>query len=98
MNIYEFIEQGGKVKTASGHEVTICNLNEVSNTEFHIFGSISMAGTKFDCFWNKDGFPHKLPLTHGLNLNPYVEKIVYELVDKDQFRNARHIKEIQTNA
>lgn len=94
MNIYEFIEQGGKVKTSSGHEVIIRNLNEVSNTEFTIFGEVQIANTCFDCFWNKDGLPHKLPLTHGLNLNPYIPRIVFDKVPNEVLRSAKTIEEI----
>ena len=98
MNIYEFIEQGGKVKTSAGHEVMIRNLNEVKNSEFHIFGEVYMAGTKFDCFWNKDGQPHKLPLTHGLNLRPYIPKIIYRSVGKEKFKSAKNMFELLIDA
>lgn len=98
MNILEFVQYSGiQVRTAAGDSVTVNKI--VDADSFPIKGTVHHKGSKvsFECEWTADGFPHKLPLTHGLQLSPYVPKTVYEGVDANKFKNAKSYADLVRN-
>ena len=80
ITILDFINAGGKCITAAGWEFQICYVNK--EKDYPICGYvISPNGTKSLYKWNEDGFPEKLPLTHGLNLIPTVPLTTYHPIN-----------------
>lgn len=94
MNILEFVQYPGtRVKTSAGDVVTITKI--VPTDKFPIKGTIHVRiGVDFDCEWTAEGLPHKLPLTHGLNLNPFLPETTYKRVDKELFKNAKSFADL----
>ena len=94
MNILDFIKYpGAHVRTASGHDVTIDNI--VNKDQFPIKGRVHHpTGVSLEYEWDLDGNPHKLPLTHGLNLRPFITKTIYVEVDKHMFKKASSFADI----
>ena len=98
MNILEFVKfLGTQVRTSAGQVVTIDKI--VPTDQFPIKGVVhhDTVGVKFECEWDAEGFPHKLPLTHGLNLNPYLPQTIYQRVDKDLFKSANSYADLVRN-
>lgn len=97
MNILEFVQYPGtQVRTSAGQVVTIDKI--VREDQFPIKGTVhhNVAGVNFDCEWNIEGQPHKLPLTHGLDLHPFLPQTVYRRVDDNIFKNAKSYADLVT--
>lgn len=93
MNILDFIKQGGKVKAATGDDVTI---NSISPTATHcINGTIHSKVVDFQMSWDEDGFPENLPSTHGLNLLAVLPEVKYNVVNTKRLREATSIEDLQ---
>lgn len=95
MNILEFVQYPGtQVRTSAGQVVTIDKI--VRKDQFPIKGTVhhDSAGIKFECEWDAEGQPHKLPLTHGLNLHPFLPQTVYRRVDKELFNDAKSFADL----
>lgn len=81
MNILEFVEQGGNVKTSNGNDVHVL----LSDDEHYpIYGTVvsKHTGNNFECKWDENGIPYNLPETHGWELHPVVEIKTYTLINK----------------
>lgn len=95
MNILEFVQYPNtQVRTSAGQVVTIDKI--VLTDQFPIKGTVhhDVAGVKFDCEWTAEGLPHKLPLTHGLNLNPFLPQTIFRRVDKELFNDAKSFADL----
>jgi hypothetical protein len=89
MKIIDFIQYAGvKVRTAAKDEVTITSI--VKEDKFPIKGTYyhSPSKTVNRCEWDEHGYPHNLPLTHGLNLIPYLPETLWNRIDANTFKNA----------
>lgn len=89
MKIIDFIQYAGtKVRTAACDEVTITAI--VKDDKFPIKGTYYHTASKKSspCEWDENGFPHKLPLTHGLQLIPYLPTTEWHKIDPKKFKNA----------
>lgn len=73
MNMLEWVESGGRVKTANGCAVDVYLSDD---EEFPIAGTVR-AVVPFECMWDAQGNPHRLPLTHGLALIAVVPVTTY---------------------
>lgn len=95
MNILEYIENGGTVKTSSGHFVD-CYLSD--DEVYPIHGNVKDFGSfgfKYFCRWTADGIPENLPTTHGLDLNPTLERIVYDIFSRKELSKYESIFELK---
>jgi len=81
MNIADYIKQGGKCKSKSGHWFI---LDSIKYEKYPIKGWLLMNDGKYyyPCRWDEDGVPHNLPYTHGLELMPVIPVTTYRMVDK----------------
>lgn len=82
MNIFEFYTNypNAHLKTAAGHDVTITNVNPSNPYPLEGFAMCPTA-FKYDLVWDVNGYPAKLPLTHGMNLLPYLPETTYKQVN-----------------
>jgi hypothetical protein len=94
MNILEFAKctlkdpKNFKLRTSSGRDVRI---NAISESDiFPIRGEIvdSVPGHNAICQWDENGKPYNLPLTHGLEIHPFIAEISWKRVDKEVFNKA----------
>lgn len=80
MNILDWILNGGAVKTAHGRPVTIWLTDD---DQYPIEGKVD-DNVPFECRWDENGYPHNLPLTHGLNLLAVKRIVNYHTLSKDE--------------
>lgn len=93
MNILEFATKTMispdqyQLRTASSRIVEVTYISE--SDPYPIRGVIKdhAPGVDFVCQWDKNGYPHNLPLTHGLTLLPYRAKTIYERIPSDQLES-----------
>ena len=96
MNVLEYIEAGGMVKTSSGYNVSIILSDD---EKYPIHGTILKCGiTEYNihCKWDKNGLPHNLPETHGFELNPVVKEVIYHVVHRSELKMYNDICEFET--
>lgn len=93
MNILEFIEQGGKVITAGGCDVIITDID--LSRHYCLIGTVQpKLYCSYSLSWDKDGFPERLPTTHGQNLLAVVPEIKYNVVPVKRLREANSVDEL----
>ena len=93
ITILDFINAGGKAKTASGWDFQICYTNK--DSKYPITGYvIAPNGTKNMYSWDENGFPENLPLTHGLNLIPCVAITKYHMIDMKSMDNFDKVQDL----
>ena len=79
MNIFEFYttHPDACLKTAAGHFVTITRI--IENSPYPLEGyALCSNDFKYTLSWDINGKPINLPTTHGMELVPYVSKVIYE--------------------
>lgn len=89
MDMVEYLKQGGKCKSKSGHFFI---LDCIKHEEYPIRGWLLMDDFYYPCKWNENGEPHNLPYTHSLDLMPVIPITSYKMVDKkllSQYNNIR---------
>lgn len=92
MNILEFVSQGGKIMTATGDHVLITDINP--STKYCISGKIDSTVYDFNLSWDENGYPERLPLTHGLNLLAILPEIKYTIINKQKLKEAKTIDDL----
>lgn len=86
MKMIDFVKQG-RVITAAGYSAEV-KCVEGPGDPFPIKGSVTANNITFDCEWDENGYPHKLPLTHGLDLLATVPITSYKILTKGELANA----------
>ena len=82
MNILEYIKDGGKCKSFANNWFILSEIDE--EHEYPIKGFLLINGKSYPYRWTKEGVPHNLPYTHGLNLMPVVEITTYKSVSASE--------------
>lgn len=93
MNIVEFVQHGGKVVIAGGCNVTITDVN--LSQKYCLTGLVHSPFLTYTLSWDKDGNPEKLPTTHGQNLLAVMPEIKYNVVSKQDLKEAKSINELR---
>lgn len=83
----------GRVITAGGNPVIINNVVE-SEDPFPIKGKVTANGVTFECEWDENGLPHRLPTTHGLDLLATVPRTTYAIISKHELDNANNFSDL----
>jgi len=78
MNIFEFYttNPAAHLKTAAGHDVTITKVTPTSPYPLEGW-ALCTNNFKYHLSWDVNGQPVNLPVTHGMNLLPYLPETVY---------------------
>mgnify|MGYP006301201215 CR=1 FL=1 len=96
MNLLEYVKQGGRCKSKSGHWFTPSEMP--GNGEYPIKGYLTINGKSYYYEWTEDGSPHNLPYTHGLDLMPVIKVTSYRMVDKDILSRYMHLMDFEHDA
>lgn len=76
MNMLEWVESGGAVKTANNLTVSAYLSDD---DQYPIAGRVA-GRPEFECQWDCDGRPWRLPTTHGLQLLAIEPVTTYRVV------------------
>ena len=93
ITVFDFLNAGGKCKTACGWDFKICWLNKESDYPicgYVVYSNNDQMMYKFDV----NGFPEKLPITHGLNLIPVVPITTYRMIDMKKMDNFDKVQDL----
>ena len=93
ITVFDFLNAGGNCKTACGWDFKICWLNKESDYPicgYVVYSNNDQMMYKFDV----NGFPEKLPITHGLNLIPVVPIITYRMIDMKEMDNFDKVQDL----
>ena len=94
MNIYEFIWQGGVVKTQFGARVT--NIYQKTNpeNEYVLAGKVHWPSDHTTTHsWNVDGIVEGLPTNYGIHLCPTVPITIHKMVSRFALPNYETIEQ-----
>lgn len=93
ITVFDWILAGGKCKSASGWEFSLCYTDK--DSEYPICGYITgYNGHKIMYKWDKNGFPEKLPITHGLHLIPVVPVTKYHMIDTSKLKEFDKVQDL----
>ena len=86
MNVLEYIENCGSVRTSSGEPVEVY-LSD--NEEYPIHGYVlkvlpNGVQIKTDCKWDSNGIPINPAENHGLELNPLIKQTIRHIVHRNR--------------
>lgn len=94
MNILDYVRKNGKVRTASGEEVEITYTSTDPDEKYPIRGFIKFRfGNHSICEWDVNGYPHNLPVTHGLDIHPVIPVTKYHFVSNKKLKNYNDIRD-----
>lgn len=93
MNFLDFVQYPStKVKTACGYDVNITEI--VKEDKYPIKGTYYSAGLHNVCEWDINGYPYRLPSTHGLHLLPFLPTREWYRVDENLFKSATNYSDL----
>jgi hypothetical protein len=95
MDVVEYLKQGGKCRSKSGHDFI---LDSIKYEEYPIRGWLLMGKFYYPCKWTENGEPHNLPYTHSLDLVPVIPITTYKMVNKKLLSECDNIEDFYDKA